>query len=549
MQSSDLVLFGVFFLVLAAAARPLGNYVAACNDGTSSPAAWFRRVERLIYTVLNVDPTKSMSWKEYAGALLAFNAVGLMFMAMFLILNDGMSWHLALNTSISFVTNTNWQSYSGETALSSASQMLCCGVQNFASPATGLAVLAILARAIGGRDSLGSFWVDITRITLYVLLPLSIIVAGLLVTQGVMQTTGGVVEVHHVGAAPLEVPTGPVASQVAIKQLGTNGGGYFGVNSAHPLENPTPISNLIECLSLLLIPVAMPFTYARMAGKDKQAWPIIGAMTVLFVIGLAITTFAETQHPGQSTLLSMEGKENRIGIVGTALWSEATTATSNGSVNGMHDSMMPLTGLVQLTNMMLGEVVFGGIGSGMYGILLFILVAVFIAGLMVGRTPEYMGRKIEAREIWLVMLAILIPNVMILVSSSLAASTIAGTSSVLNNGPHGLSEILYTFSSAVGNNGSAFAGLNANTVFYNSTIGLGMLVGRYAIILPLLAIAGSLHRKVVVPASAGTLATDTFLFSILLFLVIIIVGSLTFFPALALGPILEHSLRSIGTMF
>ncbi|MBS1561102.1 MAG: potassium-transporting ATPase subunit KdpA [Bacteroidetes bacterium] len=550
MQSSDLVAFGVFFLVLAAVARPLGHYVAACMDGSTPTFAWLRWIEGQVVRLAGVDPDRSMSWKEFAIALLMFNAVGAVVMFSMLVGIDGLSWHLAMNTTISFVTNTNWQSYSGETTLSATTQMLCCSVQNFASPATGFAVLAMISRAIGGRAELGSFWIDVLRFLLYVLLPLSLILAVILVTQGVLQTAGATVTIDHVGAATQTVHVGPVASQVAIKQLGTNGGGYYGVNSAHPLENPTSLTNLFECIALLLIPVAMPFTYARMIKRDAQAWPIVGAMLVLFVVGLSVASWAETQ--GTAALggqISMEGKEARFSPIASALWSTATTATSNGSVNGMHDSFMPLTGFVQMMNMLVGEVIFGGIGSGMYGMILFIIVAVFISGLMVGRTPEYMGRKIEATEIKLAMSAILIPNVTILLVASLAALLPAGTSSIANPGPHGLSEILYAAASTVGNNGSAFAGLATNTVFYNSLLSVAILIGRYAVILPILAIAGSLSKKTVVPASAGTLPTDTFLFGLLLLMVIVIVGALTFFPVLALGPLVEHSLFNAGISF
>jgi K+-transporting ATPase ATPase A chain len=471
---------------------------------------------------------------------------------------------LAFNTAASFVTNTNWQSYSGETTLSYLTQMFGLTVQNFLSAATGMAVLAALARGFARHSArtIGNFWADLTRGTLYILLPLALLLALLLVSQGVVQT------LHAAQAATLLQPTsdasghqvvqqvlalGPAASQVAIKQLGTNGGGFFNVNSAHPFENPTPLSNFLEVLAILMIPAALCYTFGRMVGNTRQGWAILAAMMVIFVLLLGAASWAEQQgNPALARLGvdqaanplqpggNMEGKEARFGIADSALWATATTAASSGSVNTMHDSLTPLGGMVAMGLMQLGEVVFGGVGSGLYGMLAFVIVAVFVAGLMVGRTPEYLGKKIETYEMKMAALIILIPPILVLTGTALAVAMPAGRAAIFNPGPHGFSEVLYAFSSAGNNNGSAFAGLNASTPFYNVALGIVMLLARYWLIIPVMAMAGSLVAKKRVPVSAGTLPTDRPLFVGWLIGVVVIVGALSFLPALALGPLVEQ---------
>jgi K+-transporting ATPase ATPase A chain len=459
---------------------------------------------------------------------------------------------LALNTAISFVTNTNWQAYSGETTLSYFVQMAGLTVQNFASAAAGIAILLALSRAISFRKgtTLGNFWVDLTRTVLYLLLPLAIILSIILISQGVVQTFSSYAVAKTIEGAQQVIPLGPAASQIAIKQLGTNGGGFFGVNSAFPFENFTPFSNFLQVLSILLIPASLVFTYGRMLGNKKHAWMIFGVMMFVFISGVTFSYWSEvsassTYHTSQL----MEGKEARFGVFNSILWSVATTVASNGSVNAMLDSLSPLSGFVTLLNMQLGEIIFGGVGSGLYAMLLFILLTVFISGLMVGRTPEYFGKKIESYEIKWAIIGILIPSVVVLFFTAIGATTNPGLASILNKGPHGFSEILYAFSSGAGNNGSAFAGLNANTVFYNVMVSIAMLLGRFGVIIPVLAIAGNLVKKNIAPDTAGTLRTDNPLFAFLLLSVILIVGALTFFPALSIGPIIEHFLVQSGTTF
>ena len=430
--------------------------------------------------------------------------------------------------------------------------MIGLTVQNFVSAATGIAVLLALIRGLARKttDQLGNFWTDLTRTTLYVLLPLSILFSVVLVGQGVVQNFKTYDTVQTIQGATQVIPLGPAASQIAIKQLGTNGGGFFNANSAHPFENPTPFSNFLEMLALLLIPAALTFTYGKMVGSTRQGWTIFTAMLILLVIGLSISLYAEySTNPIFGNLPLMEGKETRFGITNSVLWSTSTTAVSNGSVNSMHDSLSPLAGMVAMINLMLGEIIFGGVGSGLYGMVIFIILTVFIAGLMVGRTPEYLGKKIQKFEVQMAILAVLAPNVVILLFAAWASVSTQGLSSLNNAGPHGLSEILYAFSSAAGNNGSAFAGLNANTVFYNLTLGIGMLIGRFGIIIPVMAIAGSMAKKKITPSSAGTFHTDNWLFIGLLIAVILIVGGLTHFPALSFGPIIEHLLMNNGITF
>lgn len=561
--ATDIIQLAVYLFVLIGLSPLLGNYLYKVFTGEKNILSRFvRRIEELIYKFLGINPKSEMSWKEYAKNMLLFNLFGLIIVLLlqltqkYLPLNpnniDNVEFWLALNTSISFTTNTNWQSYAGETTLSYLTQMLGLTVQNFMSAATGIAVMLALIRGIVIRkgSTLGNFWADVTRSIIYVLLPFSILFSLILISQGVVQTF--TVNIH---ATTLEgtsqiIPLGPAASQIAIKQLGTNGGGYFNANSAFTFENPTYFSNFLQVISILLIPAALVFTFGRMLNSLKHARVIFSIMLIVFVAGVVTSYISEISGSnvfGNSAL--MEGKEIRFGIFQSVLWSTATTAASNGSVNSMISSMSPLSGLVAMLNIQLGEIIFGGVGAGLYGMFLFILLTVFISGLMIGRTPEYFGKKIEAYEIKWTIIAILIPNILILLFSSLAVSSEKGLASLLNHGPHGLSEILYACSSAAGNNGSAFAGLNANTTFYNICLGVAMLLGRFGVIIPVLAIAGSLVKKNIAPVSSGTLTTDNALFGFLLLSVILIVGALTFFPALAVGPFLEHLLMNLGKTF
>ncbi|MDD4992300.1 MAG: potassium-transporting ATPase subunit KdpA [Paludibacter sp.] len=554
----------IIFLGLLIGLTPvLGNYMYKVFTGEkhlmSAPLGW---LERLTYKFVGVDATEETNWKTYTFGLLLFNLIGFVFVFLlqltqaYLPLNPAhlpnVSWHSAFNTAVSFMTNTNWQGYGGETTLSYLVQMLALTVQNFVSAATGIAVLLALTKGLSRRttDKLGNFWVDLTRSTLYVLLPLSIIFAVFLVGQGVIQNFDTYQTAHTLQGAQQVIPMGPVASQEAIKQLGTNGGGFFNANSAHPFENPTPLSNLLEMLAILLIPAGLTFTYGKMVGSKRQGWTIFIVMMILLLGGLAISLYGEySANPifGHSAL--MEGKETRFGITNSVLWSTSTSAASNGSVNAMHDSLSPLAGMVAMINIMLGEIVFGGVGAGIYGMVVFIILTVFIAGLMVGRSPEYLGKKVEAFEVTMAIIANLATSFVILLFTAWAAVSTLGLSSLNNVGPHGFSEILYAFSSAAGNNGSAFAGLNANTVFYNLLLGIGMLIGRFGVIIPILAIAGNMAQKKITPVSTGTFQTDNWLFVSLLIGVIIIVGGLTYFPALSLGPIVEHLLMNHGITF
>jgi K+-transporting ATPase ATPase A chain len=577
----SLLQIGLYLLVLLALVKPLGWYMARVYEG--KPCGLDRALgplERLVYRVCRIDPAEEMSWMTYAKAMLVFNLLGLLAVyglqrAQHLLpLNpEGLAAvppDLAMNTAVSFATNTNWQSYGGETTLSYLTQMLGLTVQNFVSAASGMAVLVALIRGFARRSSqtIGNFWHDLTRSTLYILLPLSLMAAIVLVSQGVVQTLQPYQTVTLIqpakdadGKAVTEqtIAVGPAASQVEIKQLGTNGGGFFNVNSAHPLENPTPLSNFIEVLSILLIGAALCYTFGRMIGDTRQGWAILAAMVVMFVPLLFLAYWAEqTGSPKLAALGvdqqasdgqpggNMEGKEVRFGIAQSAIWATATTAASNGSVNSMHDSYTPLGGLVPMWLMQLGEVVFGGVGSGLYGMLVFAIIAVFVAGLMVGRTPEYLGKKIEAFEMKMAAIVILIPPLVVLVGAAVAVATPWGKAGISNPGPHGFSQILYAFSSAGNNNGSAFAGLNANTPFYNVALAVAMLVARYWLAIPTLAIAGSLARKKASPVSAGTLPTHTPLFVLLLVGAVVLVGALTFVPALALGPIVEQLMMVAG---
>ncbi len=563
MSIRDLAQLALYFGLLIAATPILGAYMAKVLSGERNLlSAIVGPIERVIYRLAGIDPTIEMRWTTYAVALIVFNVLGfgvvfgLQLIQSALPLNPqhlpNVPLPLAFNTAVSFMTNTNWQSYAGETTLSYAVQMLGLAVQNFVSAATGIAVIVALTRGLVRRSAstLGNFWADLVRSVLYILLPLSIVLAIVLVGQGVVQSFSPYVQATPLNGGSQIIPLGPAASQIAIKQLGTNGGGFFNTNSTHPFENPTPFSNFLEMFSILLIPAALTYTYGRMVGSQRQGWAIFAAMLVLLVVGLAVSLSAEYgANPVFGTANVMEGKEVRFGIVNSVLWATATTAASNGSVNAMHSSLAPLTGFVALLNIMLGEVIFGGVGAGLYGMLLFVILTVFIAGLMVGRTPEYLGKKIEAAEIKMAIVAILAPSAVILLMSALAVITPAGLASLANAGPHGLSEILYAFSSAAGNNGSAFAGLNTNTDFYNILMAIAMLIGRFAVIVPALAIGGSLVGKKITPSSAGTFSTDSPLFVGLLVGIVVIVGALTFFPALSLGPLIEQFLMQVGRSF
>lgn len=565
MDTLQLVLFLVLLLLLAV---PLGRYMARVFSGERTfldPV--LKPLEGLIYRLTGVDAAHEMNWREYAAMLLLFNFLGMV--ALYL-LQRLQAWlplnpqgfsavppDLAFNTAASFMTNTNWQAYGGESTMGYLTQMAGLTVQNFLSAATGIAVVVALTRGLARRTAttIGNFWVDLTRATVQVLLPLSLVLALVLVSQGVIQNLSHYLTVTTLEGGRQTLALGLVASQEAIKELGTNGGGFFNANSAHPFENPTPLTNLLEMLAILVIPAGLTITYGRMVGNRRQGTVILAAMLLLFVLGLGVVYGAEhygnpqLANLGISSPTAMEGKEVRFGIANSALWATVTTAASCGAVNAMHDSLTPLGGLIPLLQMMLGEVVLGGVGAGLYGMLIFVILTVFIIGLMVGRTPEYLGKKIEAREMKMATLAVLIPAATILLGSGIAAVAPAGTSSVANPGPHGLSEILYAFASGTGNNGSAFAGLNANTPFYNLAIGLAMLIGRFGVILPVLAIAGSMVTKKTVPAGPGTFQTTSLLFTGLLAAVVLIVGALTFFPALALGPIVEHLLLLAGKTF
>ncbi len=581
MTALGIIQIGLYMVVLLALARPLGAYMARVYEG--KPVGLDRvlgAVERLIYRLCGVRPEREMDWKVYAASMLALGTLGIVSLYGLLRLQgmlpldpQGMKAvppDLAFNTAVSFATNTNWQNYSGETTLSYLAQMLGMTVHNFVSAATGMAMLAALIRGLVRHNAraIGNFWVDLTRGVLYILLPLSVVLAVVLVAQGVVQTLGPyktvtllqpVKDANGRVTAQQTLPMGPAASQVAIKQLGTNGGGFFNANSGHPFENPTPLSNFLQMLAILLIPAASCCMFGRMVGDTRQGWAILAAMLVVLLAFLALTYASEAAGNPRTTALgvdqgvgdrspggNMEGKEVRFGIAGSALWATATTAASNGSVNSMHDSYMPLGGLSMLVLMQFGETIFGGVGAGLYGMLVFAIVAVFIAGLMVGRTPEYLGKKIEAYEMKMASLIVLLMPLTVLGLTAVAAVTGAGAGSVANPGAHGFSEILYAFTSQGNNNGSAFAGLNGNTTFCNLAGALAMLVGRFWLAIPTLAIAGSLAAKKTVPAGPGTFPTNTPLFAGLLVSVVLIVGALTFFPALALGPIAEH-LMMAGT--
>jgi len=598
MKFNDIIQVVLFFGLLITLAPVLGRFMARVFAGERTflhpVLGW---VETAVYKLTGVNPAEEMTWLRYFGAVLVFNLVGIVSLMAIQMTQVSLPYNpqhlpnvpflLALNTAVSFITNTNWQAYAGESTMSYFTQMAGLAVHNFLSAATGIAILLALARGLRRASSkvLGSFWVDMTRATLYVLLPLSVIVATVLASQGAVQSMGAsstattvepftiqVPKVDNKGQAvngpdgkPVMVdqqittqslPLGPVASQIAIKQLGTNGGGYYGQNSAHPYENPTPLSNFTEVFGLIIIAAGLVYAFGLLAGDVRQARVLFGVMLALFIGAFAIAWWAESQpnpvladaHLAAGSPL-MEGKEQRFGVMNSVLWAVATTGTSCGAVNAMHDSFMPLAGLAPLWNLMLGCIVFGGVGAGLYGIMLHVLIAVFIAGLLIGRTPEYMGKKITGWEATWAVVGILIPNMLILIGSAVAVSLPAGLSSMANQGPHGLSEIFYAYASASNNNGSAFAGLNANTDFYNLTLAAAMFLGRFGVAFCALAIAGGLATKKTVPVSAGTLPTHGWTFGLTLTGVIIIVAALTFFPALLLGPFVEHGLMLAGRTF
>jgi K+-transporting ATPase ATPase A chain len=563
----------LFALAILALRKPIGSYLHAVFEGERRP---LERVlgplERALYALCGVDPRREQTWLEYTLAMLLFSAFSLLVSYGFLRLQvhlplnpqglAAVSPHLSWNTAASFTSNTNWQSYAGESTLSYLSQMAALAWHNFTSAAVGIAVAVALARGLtrtlpeGSDRTLGNFWADLVRGLVYVLLPASVVGALILVATGVIQNLSPYVEVTTLEGAKQTLAMGPVASQEVIKQLGTNGGGFFNANAAHPFENPTPFSNLLSLLLIFAIPAGLTYTYGRMARDTRQGWVLFAAMGALFAAGVTAAYWAETQPNAALAPLgleqsagNLEGKEIRFGISASALYATVTTDASCGAVNAMHDSMTALGGLVPMFNMQLSEVVFGGVGAGLYGILVYVVVSVFIAGLMVGRTPEYLGKKVEAREMKLVMLYILIFPAVVLGFTAWSSVAAYGVSSLNNAGPHGLSEVLYAYSSGAANNGSAFAGLNANTPWWNTTLGLTMLAGRFLMIVPALAIAGSMVGKKVVPAGLGTFPTNGPLFGVLLVGVILIVGALTFLPALALGPIVEHFLANAGKLF
>jgi K+-transporting ATPase ATPase A chain len=583
----------LFFGLLIALTPPVGRFMAKVFQGEKTflhPV--LHPIEKFIYRLSGVAPGEEMSWKYYFLAVVLFNVAGLVSLwvlqmtQFWLPLNPqklpNVPWDLALNTAISFITNTNWQAYAGETTMSYLTQMTGLAVHNFLSAATGIAVLLAVARGIkrASAKTLGNFWVDLTRSTLYVLLPLSAIVAVILVSQGVVQNfkpyaSANLVETYttqvqktddkgnpvkgadgkpvmqDVTVTTQPIPVGPAASQIAIKQLGTNGGGFYDQNSAHPFENPTPLSNFVELFSLIILASGLIYTFGVIVGDLAHARLLFGVMLLLLVGTFAVAWWAESQpNPVLHNILpNMEGKEQRFGVMNSVLWAVATTGTSCGAVNSMHDSFTPLAGLAPLWNLMLGCIAFGGVGAGLYGILMHVLLTVFIAGLLVGRTPEYLGKKIQAWEAGWAVVGIMIPNMLILFGSALAVSTATGLSSMSNGGPHGLSEVFYAYASCANNNGSAFGGLNGNTLFYNLTLGVTMFVGRFGVAFAVLAIAGNLVTKKSVPVSVGTLPTSGLTFACALVGVIVIVAALTFFPALCLGPIVEHGLMQAGRIF
>ncbi|KFN37754.1 potassium-transporting ATPase subunit A [Smithella sp. F21] len=558
----------LFPLILTILAYPMGGYMAKVFSGGKTfltPAV--APVERFLYRLFAVDPNEEMSWKTYALSLALFNVIGIAVLFLLQLIQGllpfnpqkfgSVRWDTALNTAVSFGTNTNWQAYSGEQTMSYLTQMLGLTVQNFTSASIGIVAAIAVIRGFVRKSTtaIGNFWVDLNRCVLYVLLPLVVILSLVLVSQGVVQTLSPSVTAKTLEGKQQVIAVGPVASQVAIKQIGTNGGGFFNTNSAHPFENPTPLTDFLEVLGLLLIAAALPFTLGTVLKNRRQGFAIFAAMMILYLAGLGIFAWTETrgnpllEKAGVVSGMNMEGKEARFGVINSTLFAQSTTATSCGAVNSMHDSMLPLAGLVLMFNMTVGEVLFGGVGTGLIGMLAYAILTMFLAGLMIGRTPEFIGKKLELPEMTMAVIIIVTPAILQLILSGAAVSTRAGIASLGNAGPHGLSEIIYAFASASGNNGSAFAGLNANTLFYNLTTSLAILIGRFSTIIPALAIAGSLAGKKIVPVSVATFPTASILFTLMLVAVIVIVGALTFFPVFTLGPLLEHLLLAAGKTF
>lgn len=553
---NDFLQVAVFVAAVVAVTPVLGGLMVRvfCGERTFlSPALGW--LEGLVFRLGGIDPSVEMKWTGYAAALLVFNTAGIVLLLAiqmgqaYLPLNPerfaGIPFALALNTAVSFVTNTNWQAYSGEAMMSYFTQMAGLAVQNFLSAATGIAVAVSVTRGMTQKSggTIGNFWADLVRATVYLLLPLSFVLAAVLIWQGVPQTFESYARVTTMAGTEQVIPLGPAASQIAIKQLGTNGGGFFGVNAAHPFENPTPLTNFLQMLAIFAIPGGLTSFFGRMTGDKRQGWVIFGVMLALFLAGFAVSWWAESRpNSALGIVVPMEGKEVRFGVMNSVLFSTATTDASCGAVNAMHDSLSPLAGGTALLNMLLGEVVFGGVGAGLYGMLLFVVVTVFLAGLMVGRTPEYLGKKLERREVRWAVLGVLAPCVCILIGLAVACAVPAGSSTLGNQGPHGFSEIFYAFASAAANNGSAFGGLGANNDFYNYALSVVMFLGRFAVIVSVLAVAGSLAGKMITPPSPGTFPTHGATFGVLLVCVVVIVGALTFFPALCLGPIAEHLL-------
>lgn len=568
-MTNDILLFVCFLALLLILAVPLGKYMAkvfgmqpVIGDRLLSP------VEKFFYKLVGTSEEKSMNWKEYAVCCLLFNVFGVALLWIMQMVQHGLpfnpenldnvgSWHLALNTAVSFMSNTNWQAYSGETTMSYFTQMMGLTVQNFVSAATGVAVAVALIRGLINHQTanIGNFWVDMTRCVTRVFMPLAVVVALVLVFNGVPQTLSSYYHVNTLEGAQQIIATGPVASQEAIKELGTNGGGFFNANSAHPFENPNPFTNFVEMMAILLVPAALVICYGEMAKSRKQGYSILAAMSILFTLMFAVCYWAESSgNPilaqyGLSGATAMEGKEVRFGIGSSSLFATVTTAASCGAVNSWHDSYTGIGGLVPMLQMMLGEIVFGGTGAGFYGMMLYVMITVFIVGLMVGRTPEYLGKKVESGEVVMTIVGLLLPAITILIFSAISAVTEFGLAAVSQPGPHGLSEIFYAYASGAGNNGSAFGGLGANTLWYNLTLAAAMFIGRFGVIIPILAIAGSMSAKKITPAGAGTFDTGSWLFTGLLCVVILIVGALTFFPALALGPIVDHLFMLEGKVF
>jgi K+-transporting ATPase ATPase A chain len=563
MKTQDIIQLILYFALLIGLTPFLGYYMSNVFSGKKHLMhLLFGWLEKVTYKFIGVNSDEETNWKSYTFGLLIFNLIGFVFVFLIQIFQvnlplnpenlPNVTWHSALNTAVSFMTNTNWQGYSGETTMSYFVQMTGLAVQNFVSAATGIAVIVAVIRGLSGKntDKIGNFWVDLTRSTLYILLPLSMILAVILVGQGVVQNFKSYKTVQTLEGAKQVIPMGPAASQIAIKQLGTNGGGFFNTNSSHPFENPTPITNFLQILAIFLIPGALTYMYGKMVGSVRHGWTIFGVMLIMFLAGLSISLYSEySSNPVFGNLQLMEGKETRFGITNSVLFSVVTTDASCGAVNAMHDSLSPLTGMIAMINMMLGEVIFGGVGAGLYGMVIFIILTVFIAGLMVGRTPEYLGKRIEAFEVQMAIIAILTSGFAILIFTAWASVSNLGLTGLNNSGPHGFSEMLYAYTSAAGNNGSAFAGLNANTKFYNLTLAFVMLIGRFGVIIPVLAIAGNMAKKKIIPPSSGTFHTDNCLFIGLLISVILIVGGLTYFPALSLGPVIEHILMKSGVTF